>query len=192
MIGSDDIGFNPGTGTFATPDVGNGISVLASGDILPEADAGNYTLLGQPSGLSADITAATLTITGVNALDKVYDTTTLAELTDGRLNGIFGSDRVTLNQGTGNFATSNVGNDIAVTARRLRITRSGFRELRLCSSAGQLQRRHHRRDPHDHRSERLGQSLRRNHSRLAHRRKLEWHSRLRHIDSHRRNRSVFR
>ena len=49
-----------------------------SGLTLTGADAGNYIIV--PPTTTADITAATLTVTGITASDKVYDGTTGATL----------------------------------------------------------------------------------------------------------------
>ena len=64
------------TATFASPDVGTGISVTVSGLGLTGADAGNYTLT-QPTGLAADITPAALTITANDVTMTYADGTTL-------------------------------------------------------------------------------------------------------------------
>ena len=58
-------------GTFASKDVGSGITVAISGLSLAGADAGNYSLT-QPS-TTASITKKSLTVTGITADDKVYD-----------------------------------------------------------------------------------------------------------------------
>ncbi|MEI6752310.1 MAG: YDG domain-containing protein, partial [Paludibacter sp.] len=63
------------TGTFASVNVGGPIAVTC---ILSGAKAGNYSLT-QP-GISANITAAPLTITGISGVNKVYDGTTTATL----------------------------------------------------------------------------------------------------------------
>jgi filamentous hemagglutinin family protein len=112
VIGSDTVTLTQ-SGTFATKNVGTGIGVTAS-DTLGGADAGNY-VFAQPTGLSANITPATLTVSGTSAGDKVYDGTTAATLTGGTLSGLFGSDTVTLAQ-SGTFASKNVSNGIGVTA----------------------------------------------------------------------------
>ena len=65
-------------GTFDTKDVGTGKTVTVSGLSLTGADAGNYILT--PPTTTANITAATLTVTGITASDKVYDGTTDATL----------------------------------------------------------------------------------------------------------------
>jgi len=65
--------------------------------------------------LSADITAKSLSVTGVNAQNKVYDGNTTAQLNAGSLVGLVLGDDVGLAQGSGRFADKNVGNGKAVT-----------------------------------------------------------------------------
>src|SRR5204862_444020 len=65
-------------GTFASKDVGNGITVTVSGLTMSGAQAGDYTLT-QPT-TTANITPAPLTVTGVTAANKVYDSTAKATL----------------------------------------------------------------------------------------------------------------
>ncbi|GLQ95029.1 hypothetical protein GCM10007901_39820 [Dyella acidisoli] len=76
--------------------------------------ASNYTLVGGTDTLT--ITKAQLSVTGTVAANKVYDGTTAALLSGSVLNGVLGSDNVTLGNDTnGTFATKNVGNGIAVS-----------------------------------------------------------------------------
>src|SRR5207245_16673 len=106
-----------GTGTFATKDVGTGIVVTPASLTLNGPQAGDYTL-ALPGPLTANITPAPLTITGLTASNKVYDATNKATLnTSGALlAGVFAGDTVTLNTAgaTGTFATKAVGNNITV------------------------------------------------------------------------------
>ncbi|WP_322963859.1 YDG domain-containing protein [Sphingomonas fuzhouensis] len=103
-------------GAFADKNVGTGKSVLASGYTISGTDAGNYTLV-QPTGLTADITRASLAVTGVTAADKVYDATTAANLSGGSVTAL-GNDVVTLSTSgaVGRFANKNVGTAKAVSA----------------------------------------------------------------------------
>ena len=55
--------------SFATKTVGTGKPVTVTGVALSGADAGNYTV-SQPSGLTANITAKNLTISGAAADNK--------------------------------------------------------------------------------------------------------------------------
>ena len=68
-------------GTFASKDVGTGITVTINGLALGGPQAGNYMLV-EPS-TTANITPAMLTVTGITADDKAYDGTTAATLNTG-------------------------------------------------------------------------------------------------------------
>jgi filamentous hemagglutinin family protein len=109
---------NPGTGTYATIHAGSGLVVTPTQAFgVHGADIGNYQLVAPT--LKADITPKTLTVTGVTAKDKVYDATLSAVLdnTGAQLNGVVGSDPVSLHASTsGTFASKHVGSAIAVTA----------------------------------------------------------------------------
>jgi len=101
-------------GTFASKNAGTGIAVTAA-DTLSGTAAGNYTLT-QPTDLFADITRASLSISGITAGNKVYDATTAATLTGTAAVTALGTDQVTLGgTGSGAFADKNVGTGKAVT-----------------------------------------------------------------------------
>ncbi len=116
ILGTDDVTLSAGSASFADKSVGTAKPVTASGFSLTGTDAVNYVLSGQPSGLSADITAALVDITGVTASNKVYDATTVATLSGGTLSGVISGDVVTITDGTGSFADKSVGTAKAVTA----------------------------------------------------------------------------
>jgi trimeric autotransporter adhesin len=103
-------------GSFATPNVGTGITVIVSGLLLSGADAGNYALT-EPT-TTANIKPATVDVNGVTAANKTYDGTTAAALdTSGAvLVGVVPGDTVTLDTSgaVGTFTTPNVGADITV------------------------------------------------------------------------------
>lgn len=115
MIGPDVVELvNAEAGTFAQAQVGSGIAVSTSMSIQG-TDSQHYTL-EQPSGLTADITALTLTVDGVVAENKVYDGNTTAQLSGGSLQGIIDGDQVNLASiGSGMFTQAEVGTGIAVT-----------------------------------------------------------------------------
>src|SRR5204862_71865 len=120
VIGLDAVSINS-TGysaTFATKTVGNGKAVTVLGVALSGGDAGNYTV-SQPSGLTADITAKNLTISGALGNNKQYDggTTATVDFSSASLVGVIGLDSVSINS-TGysaSFATKTVGTAKAVT-----------------------------------------------------------------------------
>jgi len=112
IVGGDTVTLAQ-AGTFASKNVGTGIAVSA-GDSLGGASASNYTIT-EPIGLTGNITADFLGVTGTNVGTKVYDGTTSASLTGGMLVGVIPGDSVSLVQ-AGNFASAEPGSSIAVTA----------------------------------------------------------------------------
>jgi filamentous hemagglutinin family protein len=108
-------------GTFASSNVGGGIAVTPGGFTLSGGKAGDYQLIA-PTDLTANITPKALSITGVSAGDKVYDSTTTAALSLGSaaLSGVVGGDigsvDLTTSGAAGTFASPNVGTNIGVTA----------------------------------------------------------------------------
>ncbi|WP_264510953.1 YDG domain-containing protein [Flavobacterium sp. N1719] len=111
VYGSDTVSFT-GSATMVDKVIGSNKPVTFA-LTLNGAQAGNYSLT-QPSGLTVNITAKELTVTGAAAQNKTFDGNTNAVIT-GTLSGIAGSDVVTLS-GTGTFASSAIGNNIAVTS----------------------------------------------------------------------------
>ncbi|WP_229255188.1 beta strand repeat-containing protein, partial [Duganella phyllosphaerae] len=104
-----------GSGSFATKDVGINKAVTVSGYTLSGADAGNYVVT-QPTGLSATINKANLTVSDIAALDKTYDATTAASLTGNAAVAALGSDNVSVaGTGVGSFASKDAGAGKAVT-----------------------------------------------------------------------------
>jgi sorbitol-specific phosphotransferase system component IIA len=110
------------TGNFADKAVGTNKLVTVSGLSLTGADAGNYTP-NLPS-LSANITATTANVTGLTAVSKVYDATTVATLTGtASLTGVVPGDAVNLSgTATGSFADKTVGTNKLVTVSGLALT----------------------------------------------------------------------
>jgi hypothetical protein len=110
-------------GAFTTKDVGNNIAVTISGLTISGAQASDYTLT-QPT-TQANISAATLTVSGITANDKVYNANTVVVLNTGgaTLNGVYSGDTVTLSTtaAAGTFATKDVGSNIAVAVSGLTI-----------------------------------------------------------------------
>ena len=80
LVSGDIVALNVAgaTGAFADKTVANGKPVTVSGLALTGRDAANYTLT-QPT-TSANITPASLTVTGVSVSNKVYDRSVAATL----------------------------------------------------------------------------------------------------------------
>ncbi|WP_256380777.1 YDG domain-containing protein, partial [Herbaspirillum sp. B65] len=114
-LGSDTVSVaGTGTGSFADKNVGTGKGVTVGGYTLTGTDAGNYNLI-LPSGLSANISKANLTVGGVSAQSRTYDGSTAATLAGTATVSAFGSDVVSV-AGTvsASFADKNVGVNKAV------------------------------------------------------------------------------
>jgi hypothetical protein len=102
-------------GAFADSTVGANKPVTVTFTLTGSA-ASNYTVDGPSSvnSVTANITAKALTITGITAANKIYDSNTTATLSGGTLSGIVGTDNVTFSA-TGAFANADVGTGKAVT-----------------------------------------------------------------------------
>jgi len=105
-----------GTASFADKLIGLTKPVTVVGFTITGADAANYSLT-QPTGLSADITAKAITISGLTADNKVYDAATTATLSGtAALVGVESGDAVTIDAtGTASFADKTVGTAKPVT-----------------------------------------------------------------------------
>jgi hypothetical protein len=115
-IGSDAVSLaNDTTGTFAQATPGTGVAV-STVITLTGADAGNYAL-SQPTGLTADISAKALTISGASATSRFYDGTTIIAVSGGNLLGVLSVDTVTLVSANAAGTTTDklVGNSKSVT-----------------------------------------------------------------------------
>ena len=114
------------SGTFASQNVGTGITVQVSGLTVSGAawTAGDYTLT-QPT-TTANITAAPLTVTGITASNKQYNANLTATLnTSGAtVVGTQGSDSLALSTSgaAGTFTSQNVGTGITVQVSGLTVS----------------------------------------------------------------------
>jgi len=95
------------------------------------ADAGNYAL-GQPLGVTASISPAALSATGLSAADKVYDGSTQAKLNGQAVVNPLAGDLVSV-AGTaqGSFADRNVGTGKPVSVSGLGLTGADAGNYRL-------------------------------------------------------------
>lgn len=101
-----------GKAAFADKNVGTGKTVTFTPDAL---DNTNYAFAdGLTMTFTADITAKPLTVTGLTATDRVYDTTTNVALTGGELTGVISGDDVSAAMPTSGTVESA---DASVTAK---------------------------------------------------------------------------
>ncbi|MBB5369149.1 MULTISPECIES: YDG domain-containing protein [unclassified Janthinobacterium] len=107
MVGGDNLTVSNASGSFSDKNAGNGKTVNISGIALGGTDSGNYNLASDMSSSTANISAKTLTLTGVNG-NKVYDGTRDVTLAGGTLNGLVGSETLGLTA-QGSYNDKNVG-----------------------------------------------------------------------------------
>ena len=117
LVAGDVLTVAGGVGAFADKNVGNAKVVNISGMGLGGAAAGNYTLGSSTATASANITPASLSVSGATAQNKVYDASTSATISGATLAGtVYAGDAVTLaNATSGTFADKNVGTAKAVS-----------------------------------------------------------------------------
>jgi hypothetical protein len=136
-VGSDSVTMASGSGTLAGVAVGPEAITSFGTLTLGGASAGNYTLSGA-SG-SVNITKAGLAVGGVAAQNKVYDGTTIAQLSGtATLNGQVSGDAVSLvtSNAIAAFANPNVGTSKPVTVSGYAITGADAGNYTLTQPAG--------------------------------------------------------
>jgi hypothetical protein len=123
---------------FADKNVATNKPVTVIGLTLGGAAATNYSLI-DPTNVTASITPAALTVTGVTAVSKVYDGTTVAQLSGtATLNGAVTNDDVSLvtSNMTASFADPNVGINKPVTVTGYAVTGADAGNYTLAQPAG--------------------------------------------------------
>ncbi|MGF6767873.1 filamentous hemagglutinin family protein [Paraburkholderia sp. GAS199] len=136
VLGSDNVALgNATSGNFNNKNVGINKPVTTSMTISG-TDSGNY-VLAQPTGITADITAAFIRVTA-SGIDKQYDGTTAAQvnLASG---GIVAGDNVKFSGYTANFSQANVGNNLPVTVAGIGLSGADAGNYTLINSAANTQ-----------------------------------------------------
>ena len=113
MVDNDDVSISAGTAAFADKNAGKDKEVTFTDFVLTGDDANNYSLSAQPASVTAEIAVKPVTITGVSAVDKVYDGTDKAEVNteSAQITEVVEGDIVSISAGTAAFADKNVGED---------------------------------------------------------------------------------
>ena len=118
IVSDDNLTVASATGTFDNKNVGSDKTVTISDITLGGTDAGNYTLSTATATTQANITAASISaVTGISALNKIYDGNTHATLTTSGagFTGIVSGDNLTVANASGTFADKNAGPGKTVT-----------------------------------------------------------------------------
>ena len=126
-----------GTGSFADKNAGVGKSVVATGFVLTGADAANYRVAAT-SPSSASILPRLLTVGGLTAVDKIYDSNTVAQLAGtATLSNAITDDAIALSgSNIGSFADKNVGTAKPVTLSSFALVGTDARNYTLTQPAG--------------------------------------------------------
>ncbi|WP_312436762.1 YDG domain-containing protein [Janthinobacterium sp.] len=116
LVSGETLVLTGGTGVFGDKNVGSGKQVTVSGVAIADGSglASNYTVTS-PANLLASITPKALTVAGVTAANKTYDGSTAATLSGGTLDGLVGTETLTLSGQSGVFSDKNAGNGKVVT-----------------------------------------------------------------------------
>lgn len=126
VLEGDTVNVTTGTAAFDSKNAGMQ-NVTFSGYRIEGTSASNYVLSAQPASVTATISPKPVTITGVTAEDKTYDgnTTAIPNVSGASISGIIVGDAVTIQSGTGTFASADVGENIEVTFSGFALTGEG-------------------------------------------------------------------
>jgi hypothetical protein len=112
----DDLTVTAGSATFNNKNVGPGKNVTFKNYRLDGPEADNYTLLTQPLSTTANITAKSVTITGLSVENKTYDGNDNATiLGTATIDGKVAGDDLNVVTGLAVFADKNAGTAKTVT-----------------------------------------------------------------------------
>ena len=116
IVGTDAVTVSNTGATFDNQNAASGKTVTLNGIALGSTDAGNYTIANTATS-TANITAKTLTITGLAADNKSYDGTTAVTISSwGSVSTGITGEALTLNHGSASFDNANAGDGKTVTA----------------------------------------------------------------------------
>ena len=127
-----------GSGSIASKDVGQNVGLTIGSLALGNGTglAGNYTLAA--SGSTVSITPKTITAGLTGTVEKTYDGSSGATLTNGNytLNGVIGTDQVALNDpSSGSYDTKDAGSGKTVTVNGLLLNGSDAKDYELSSTS---------------------------------------------------------
>jgi aspartate carbamoyltransferase regulatory subunit len=124
---------------FTNKNVGTAISINVYSLAITGTDSTNYALTATNTSAAANITKATLTVSGVAANNKIYDGTITATLnfSNAALVTVFSGDSVTLNSAAakGTFASKAVGTNKTVSVSGLALSGANSNNYALTQPA---------------------------------------------------------
>ncbi|WP_219115964.1 YDG domain-containing protein [Janthinobacterium sp. UMAB-56] len=116
MVNGDSLAIGATKAAFSDKNAGTGKAVTISFLTLGGLDAANYTLASTTASGSGTITPKALTITGMSAVNKVYDGSTKATLSGGSISGLVGMETLGVTGLSASFDTKDAGTGKTVTA----------------------------------------------------------------------------
>eukprot|EP01133_Synstelium_polycarpum_P019994 gene19994-23960_t len=116
MLSGDSLAIGATKASFSDKNAGTGKPVNISFLTLGGTDAANYTLATTTATGTGTITPKELTITGISAVNKVYDGSTNATLSGGSISGLVGSETLGVMGLSATFDTKDAGTGKTVTA----------------------------------------------------------------------------
>jgi len=141
------LGVSGGSGTGALSWAASGATVDNAGNVtitragtvaITAVKEGDSNYVGTEGRIMLDVSKKALTVTGATAQDRQYDGTSAVKITGVTLDGIVGSDAVSVSTAnlTGTLNGSNVGSYTAVTLPALTLTGGGADNYTLTRPAG--------------------------------------------------------
>lgn len=122
VVSGETVALINGTANFTDKNAGNNKTVVFANW---ELDNANYKLAAQPANATANISQKAIIAT-VTIADKTYDGTNIAEVESYGFDDVYGSDSVTLINGTATFDNANVGNNKVVTFASFTIDNANY------------------------------------------------------------------
>ncbi|WP_454775913.1 YDG domain-containing protein [Janthinobacterium tructae] len=116
MVSGDSLAIGATKAAFSDKNAGTGKGVTISSLTLGGLDAANYTLASSTATGTGSITPKALTITGMSAVNKIYDGSTKATLSGGSISGLVGSETLGVTGLSAAFDTKDAGTGKTVTA----------------------------------------------------------------------------
>ncbi|WP_312440426.1 YDG domain-containing protein [Janthinobacterium sp.] len=115
MLSGDSLAIGGTKAAFSDKNAGTGKAVTISFLTLGGTDAANYTLATTTATGTGTITPKAVTITGMTALNKVYDGSTKASVSGGAISGTVGAETLGAAGLVATFADKDVGTGKTVT-----------------------------------------------------------------------------
>ena len=126
-IAGDTLSLADASAQFTDKNAGANKAINVTGINVSGTDSGNYTLASTTAAATATIAKAQLTVSGVTAVTRAYDTGTAVALAGTPTVHALGSDVVTVSAtGTGQLANKNAGANKAVTVSGYSITDTNY------------------------------------------------------------------